>query len=621
MADMFINTGRGQLPEEPWWKQDKKKPAEVADALLKTFRFVEESDAGRITDYRMFTRIYENRDSAVGAGVAQRLRSGHRSPYNVTKQVVDAITSQVAKTRPHARFQTFGGNRSLRRKAGLLERWVRSEQYRSNMDRIQPDIFLDCCIYGTGVMKLFADGKKIVAERTRPGDLFVDSAEAEYGNPANLYQALYLDKHQLIEDFGVKEEDIQFLKQAARHDDPTRGLAHHAEERFLVTEAWHLSKKGHGRHVIASGGLTLVDEKWTKPDFPFLFIRWTKPRDGFWGIGLVEELMALHIDINLSLKRIQKSLKFGHFQVWLNSASRVQGKKLSNDIAAVNTYSGEKPSFVTPTVVAPEQLTHLMQQEARAFAQGGTSREAAQGINELGADASGISRREFHDIRTQRFSIIARQWEWFHLDAAKFFVGLGKDIASRHKDYSVVAERDRKTIDEVVWKDIDMEADTYVIQVSPVSALPSTFAGRKADVIDLYREGLIAPDEAKVLLDMPDLDEFMSLDRASANNIDRIIEQILDEGIYEAPEPFIDLQLALKKAQSAYNRALEDDDVGERELQMLRQWMQAVNLLMQRAMAAQQVPQMGGVPGVPPAPGPTGQPPTAVRPQDGPAIQ
>ena len=132
----------------------------------------------------------------------------------------------------------------------------------------------------------------------------------------------------------------------------------------------------------------------------------------------------------------------------------------------------------------------------------------------------------------------------------------------------------------------------------------------------MMQMGILDPAEAKGLLDMPDLDAHMALDRAASENIDRIIEQMLDDKRYEAPEPFQDHQLALKKTQAAYQKAL-CDGVPEDRLELLRQYMAATNQMMQQAMAAQQGMVQPGAPGVPPAPGPTGQSPTAVLPTDG----
>lgn len=613
MSGFLINSEK-TLPVD-WWADLPDDPEMAAKKAHSAYSFVRGNDESRQREYDLFVRIYENRDHiGLRSGYGGATRSNSRSTLNVTKQAGDAITAKITKSQPLARFQTFGGNRSLMRRAKLLERWVQSEQYRSGFDRLAPDFFFDCVETGTGVMKFRTEGNTVCAERVYPGDVLVDAAEAEDRTPQQMYHRSMVDRRVLMSMFPKKAAELEDLKAGASYDYTAASST--LSDKLELVEVWRLpSKSGakDGFRMLFCEGLYLAHSPWAHDDFPFVFIRWTIPRKGFWGIGLVEEVLGLHIDVNKTLHRIEKSLQYSHFQVWLEHSSKVKGNVLTNDIGAINHYRNTPPVFATPNAVAPEQLSHLASQIQRVFAQAGISMEEAIGVNQLGADASGIARREFYDIGTQRFAVIAEQWAWAYMDAAKWFVRLGKEIAKKNKGYKVVAYRDRNTVDEVDWAEVDMEADTYVIRVAPASSLPTLPGPRQQAVLDLWREGLI-PDRSTALslVGFPDFDAFVALDQATLNNIDRIIERILDDGIYEDPEPYMNMQLALKRAQAAYNKAL-DDGVPEENLEILRRFMNATHSLMQRAAAAT----APAAPGTPPAPGPTGQPPMAATPQDG----
>ena len=163
-----------------------------------------------------------------------------------------------------------------------------------------------------------------------------------------------------------------------------------------------------------------------------------------------------------------------------------------------------------------------------------------------------------------------------------------------------------------------MKADAYILRVFPASALPNDPGGRLAAIAELQAMGNIDRNVANRLLDFPDLDSEVSLDRAASDNIDRVLEKILDEGEWEYPEPFMDLKLALKKAQAWYNKAL-GEGVPETNLELLRQYMLAVEAEMQKAIAAQAMNSAGmaAPASFPPGAGNTGQPPTALTPTDG----
>ena len=135
-------------------------------------------------------------------------------------------------------------------------------------------------------------------------------------------------------------------------------------------------------------------------------------------------------------------------------------------------------------------------------------------------------------------------------------------------------------------------------------------------VEQLMAAGLLGPEEAKRLLDFPDLDRELALDRAASDNIDRIIERMVDDGVYEAPEPFMDLILALKKTQAAYNKAV-NDSVPEDRLSLMRQFMASIHEMMKRAQEEARNATAAPAPGAPPAPGPNGAAVTALGPEDG----
>lgn len=136
-------------------------------------------------------------------------------------------------------------------------------------------------------------------------------------------------------------------------------------------------------------------------------------------------------------------------------------------------------------------------------------------------------------------------------------------------------------------------------------------------VQELLNGGLIPPEEAKQLLDFPDLEAKMSLDRATSDLIDRNIEFILDDGRYMPPHPYQDHALALRKVQAAIQVA-EQNNVPSDRLQMLRQYLTQTHLYLEQANQQRMANQQGAmIPGAPPAAGPTGANPLAMTPEGG----
>ncbi len=203
------------------------------------------------------------------------------------------------------------------------------------------------------------------------------------------------------------------------------------------------------------------------------------------------------------------------------------------------------------------------------------------------------------------------------MQAARLVVGVGKDIYAEDNRHEVVVSKDSKTIDVVDWAAVDMDADSYVLKVHPASSLPVTPSGRLAFVEQLTALGLIGADEAKDLLDFPDLEAKLSLDRAASTLIDRNVELMLDEGIYTPPEPYQDHQLALKKVTAALMKA-EQNNVEPERLSLMREYLAQTHLMMEQARQQALANAQGMMmPGAPPAPGMGGAPPTAIGATDG----
>jgi len=196
-------------------------------------------------------------------------------------------------------------------------------------------------------------------------------------------------------------------------------------------------------------------------------------------------------------------------------------------------------------------------------------------------------------------------------------VRAGREIYDRNPSFTVVMRKDKYTIEDVDWKNIDEDPkrDSFVIQVFPASMLSQTPAGRKSDVLDYFNAGWLDVGEAMSLLDFPDMDKFRNLRDASRQNVERILEEMLDEDKYTPPEPTLDLRLAMKMTQMYINRA-QAMGVPEERVSNLRQFMRQVHTLLQKSEEATRVQAMGmgpGLAGGPPAVSPDGSMPTAIQ--------
>ena len=67
-------------------------------------------------------------------------------------------------------------------------------------------------------------------------------------------------------------------------------------------------------------------------------------------------------------------------------------------------------------------------------------------------------------------------------------IDLAKDIYEKNEDLEL--KQDNKFVETIKWKDVNMDADKYMMQIFPTSALSTTPAARLADVQDMLTAGL-----------------------------------------------------------------------------------------------------------------------------------
>ena len=563
-----------------WWEVTGDPHSEIMSFVSA----LDDEQGYRKEDNLNSLRLFGNSDTvglSLGEYAKRNVRKDGNPSLNIIHSMCTTVTSRITKSRPKATFLTSGGNWSAKRKAKLLDKFVSGQFYETGIYDIAPRIFLDATVFGTGVMKIYEVGGKVKIDRIFPNELIVDDTESLYGEPRQLFQRKFISRRVLSSLYPEVKQQIMDNDVKADSYGNNRNTAN---EQIECVEAWHLpSGEGteDGRHVICLDNVTLLDEPYEKDYFPFAFLKWTDRLLGFWGQGLAEQLAGIQAEINKLLSQIQLQMTLATPKVFIETGSKISKAHINNETWGIIEYSGTKPDFHVPTTTAPEVFSHLDRLYRRAYEIAGVSELAAQSRKPGGLD-SGRALREFHDIESERFMVIGRSYEGLFMEAARQMVDLARDVSSRDgEDYKVLSHNN-KEIELVTWGKINMKEDSYVMRIYPTSLLPSTPAGRLATVEGLFQSGLVDRNAALSLLDYPDLEAYHKIELAFIDDVDLLIENMLEKGIYSPPEPFSNLHFAIQRIQSAYIRA-KIDGAPDGRLDLLRRYIEAAVLLIQGA--------------------------------------
>jgi hypothetical protein len=570
-----------------WWATSSDDMYKHVTAV--TNAIVEAQSYRQLMNLR-YARLYANMEIAgFGAGLYDRVAStavSNRVSYNVVKACVDSAAAKIAKARPRIVALTSGGTWNLQQRSKKLSKFISGTLNDANAYQEMSKAFVDSCVFGTGVVKVFHDGEKILTERVFVNEIVVDDAESIYGQPRQMHQLKYISRDVLATMFPEHKDKIWSANSGMTGDSSV--TTSYAADYLVVRESWHLRSGKNapdGVHAISIENCTLFHEGYDKDYFPFIFLRWTPRLLGFFGAGIAEELIGLQIEINKLLRDIQQAQNLACVpRVLIESGSSVVEDHINNKIGSIIKYTGTAPTIVTANAMPTELYNHLENLYNKAFQLTGVSQLSASSQKPAGLN-SGVALREYQDIESERFALVSQAYEDAFILLGNRIIDLAQELSEINPKLSVNVVGD-SLVESIPWKEIQVGKDQFILQLYPASLLPTQPAGRLQRVQELMQAGLIDQTTAKALLDFPDLDDAMDNELAAYNDIHSVLEHMMKTDEYSAPEPFMQPELCIKIATSQYLRA-KTKGIEESKLELYRRFIEDSAALIRLAQPQQ----------------------------------
>jgi hypothetical protein len=574
-----------------WWEEEENKAHE---SIFSVVKFLKTNQSGIYENHVRNQRLYGNLNvlGMASQSYSQGMignQSLDRVGLNIVQSMCDTVTQKIAKNKPRPMFLTEGGNWSIQKKAEKLTKFIDGMFYQTKVYEKTPMVFRDCTVFGSGFIKPYRVGNKIYVDKVYPGEVLVDENEGKDGYPRSQYQVKFYPREYAMKLWPKFKNQIKNAAVADTFMPKHKSLSTH----IAVVEAWHLpanEESKDGRHVLCVENCTLVDEEYKKNYFPNIKLDWSKRLQGYMGQGLSEQLTELQIAINKVLRDISITMHLFKPGIALEMGSKVIKTQVNNEIGRLMWFQGTMPTVWKPEAVPQEWFAHLENLYRKAYEIAGISQLSAQSTKPAGLN-SGKALREYNNIESERFILIGMEWENFHLEIARHFIDLAKEIAEEGEGLDILV-KDNDKLERIKWSEVKMDQDSFMMQLYPTSFFSKTPSGKLDDVTELAQAGFIEKDAALRLLDFPDIKSFTKFANAAYEDIQRQIELIIEHGEYHSPEPFQNLQLGIKMFQSAYLWA-KANSVPEDRLELLRRWMEECNIMVQKTMQAaapQQIP-------------------------------
>lgn len=599
-------------PSEYYPELENEDPGSMMMSLV---RYIRERQYLRLRYDILHARLYGNlRFIGFGVNTYTQLDgiTDDRITLNICKNMVNAVVAKVTKNRPRATILTHGENRSMRRKAKLLEHYLEGQFYRTKFRKKAEMCFRDAAIFGTGFLKVSRDDKDIMVERVPPWMMFVDDGECVLGTPPrNIYQCMPLYTQVVIDTFAKDDPELaeKILRAASTSTiQEYRGLGRDSTtDQIMVTEGWHLPSTPHsndGRHIIAIDGagkfgtVTLLDEPWEYDHFPFIINRWSEMPSGFFGVGLCAELTGIQSEINKLLRQIQQAHHLcGWPRIYVKRGSKIITAHINNEIGALVEYDDVPPQQASFPVVPTEIYNHLQFLIKTAYETSGISQLTATSQKPPGVE-SAIAMMTLQDVQSDRFSDTIRNYEDIFCQGADRFLEISRDIAKDYPDYAVNSVGNNE-LKNIKWDDAVLEVDQYRLQIWPTSLLPDTPTGKLSFVDSMSKITTMDEEDILDLIDIPDTESYRKRRRAARDLIEKKLDKITESKEFIGPEPFDDLNFAVKRAQERYNEERLYDEPDEEVLDLLRNFMiLAQNMLNPPPQAPEEMALSQGTPDI-----------------------
>jgi len=518
----------------------------------------------------------------------------------VMQRVIRTQLAKLSRQKPKPTVLTDGADWDLQREGEATDRylWARIHDGRLYSQMQLSD--LHAMVIGTGVLYV-TDSCGI--EVCPPDELHIDPVDAKHGKPRTIYRRYTLARDVLLAKFPKYEEEIVALPPAQYEDVSNSGASDDADM-VTVIGMWMLPSMedaDDGRYVLFADGVTLENVCYESMRHRFAIFRYHLAPKGFWGIGLLQGLVALQAELNVSWASRQEAMRtLSAPFVVMERGSQIVKTHMSDGIGRIVEHNGPPPQIVVPGPISPVMFEHSDRVRAAMFTSTGVSELAASAQTPAGLE-SGKALRTYADIVDQGIAdVIARREEQV-LQLAEIILDVAETLGPSHVARAVEAGK----LFSVRWSETVSDRDAVRLRIQPASSLSQDLAGKLQDVGDMRDLGIVTdPASMAELLGNPDLRaaSSRSLPERMRAAIEFVLEhRILRRGEPVMPDPQWDLLLCARMGQAtlldATNRGAPED-----RLDLLRGWTKECAAMLAETQVAAQPPTAEGPPVAPMTP-------------------
>lgn len=510
--------------------------------------------------------------------------------FNAARSLVETEHATVTEADPRPTLITEDGNRPMQDKARELQRAIDGTFSDQRAYETHARAELDKGVLGTGVVKTHRVGNRVSIDRVLISEILVDEDLIASGqDPRAVIHRQEVARAAALVWF--KDQPARVLK--AIQDAPTVSTSSPSAgtraDMIVMYDAYTLpiDSEHPGTHAIAIEGTfteCVFEEPWTKPRLPFTFQRWQRPTTGFYGIGIIEQVLGLQVEVNRFFRTVSKALKrWGVVTALIPTTSKINTQLWTNhesgQFIPFDPLGGQ-PVFMNGTLLSPEVMQWLQFVIDVMYKVTGIPQNTAFAQREAGIP-SARGQREISQKAASRLAPQSKQYEralvdcaWLVDDILRELVEDGEKIEISSADQGALH---KVNIDEA----ISLAPGTYKIDIFAGNLLSRHPASKREEVKELTDAQIFTKDEAKQLILRPDVEAMIGKTVDASGIYRRQIQMAITRGVFTEPEAFWPAkELGVKLYSEALFEA-QSTGVAEERLDVLRDWLKKMKDIMQ----------------------------------------
>lgn len=560
---------------ELWYKLPEDR---AGAAMVENAKAIETGQEARRQENLRFAMAHGNRNLGSLYDLAAPADDRSIAPWALISAVVGTGTSMIARNHVRLQVETSGAKASLRRDAKESSRWLGGVFAANKVSQeLAPSLFVwsAVCNLGLAVVRVESKGKgkRLGIDRALPDEVIVADPEVLGGQPHQGFIKRWLAKDVALALYGDTPEKRHAIERA--NEDCPAFQSSYRPEMVALYEGW--ARKG--AHCVAVGDCTLQYEKWDLDFIPWAPLYIERPMAGYWGRGWAQMLFGYQCQLWELNDSIEEQIRLGASPKWLVPVgSNINPKALSNEHMGIVDYTagqgGTAPSLVQYAAVHRDLLEERGSLWKQGLADVGMSDWGVSGENP--GEISGAAMDQLRDREHGRMVTVGQEYEAFHVRLGEICLKMGHLVDDWEVQGTGPGEKGLKQVNFKRIADLIQNRPWTVEPPAPVSAFPSSPAGKRQQVERWVEKGVMTPHDATMALDLPDNDAESSLLYSLREEILEMVDDILEKGLegYRAPEPIMVQVGGAMPAQLASKKYFEARRLGEDEdrLDLILQW-------------------------------------------------